>query len=436
MTVTVFAHGCWDGLHIGHIRHLEQARALGDQLVVGVTSDRFVGKGPGRPRYGQGERERAIAALRCVDLSFVLDLADPCEWLRENRPDIYVKGIEYERRGIPEVAAVASYGGRIEYVGETLGSSSAEINAQVPQHPFLAACREKYTEKDVIEALAKIAELRVHVIGDQIVDQYVRCRPLGLTSKGSALSVEVTDNQVNCQSGGASAIVAHAQALRSRVSHRYGQSVILKTRWYTMAGDQVRVLFAEDWARPRSVSDPAPVPKGQPDVVIAADFGYGAVDPHALDQTARVAVMCQTNSQNFGTNVLTRRFQRAGMFVVDDRELRLAAHTNNPTRDSLSNVASNLHAERAYWTRGQESTISLCAGECHECPALEDRPMDPLGAGDAFFTVAALCWAAGVAPDLSLLLAQIAGAQLTRVLGNEQSLDRERLLRTAKAILA
>ena len=92
--VRVLACGCFDGLHIGHLKHLQKARSLGDHLMVAMTHDDYVGKGPGRPVFGWKEREAMLSALRCVD--GVMLHVDIGSTLRLYKPNIYVKGVEYE----------------------------------------------------------------------------------------------------------------------------------------------------------------------------------------------------------------------------------------------------------------------------------------------------------------------------------------------------
>jgi rfaE bifunctional protein nucleotidyltransferase chain/domain len=94
MTIRVLCCGCFDLLHIGHVVHLQAAKALGDHLTVALTMDERVGKGPGRPLFPWREREHMLSSLRCVDC--VVQHYDIGDTLRRIRPDIYVKGEEYE----------------------------------------------------------------------------------------------------------------------------------------------------------------------------------------------------------------------------------------------------------------------------------------------------------------------------------------------------
>jgi len=92
----VLCHGCFDLMHPGHIKHFQAAKKMGDVLVVTVTPDKFVDKGPGRPAFNEDVRMESIAALECVDFVAINRWPAPMETIKLLRPDIYVKGQEYE----------------------------------------------------------------------------------------------------------------------------------------------------------------------------------------------------------------------------------------------------------------------------------------------------------------------------------------------------
>lgn len=130
--VVVWTNGTFDLLHSGHVSSLQQARALGDVLVVGVNSDRSVKayKGPTRPILNEHERAAMLAALECVDYVIVFDDDTPAESLAKLQPDIHCKGAEYappHGRPVPERAVVEGYGGRIEYLPLVPGVSTTEV---------------------------------------------------------------------------------------------------------------------------------------------------------------------------------------------------------------------------------------------------------------------------------------------------------------------
>jgi rfaE bifunctional protein nucleotidyltransferase chain/domain len=133
----VFANGCFDTLHVGHIRYLEGACREGDILVVGVNADSSVCalKGPGRPILDENARAQLVAALRCVD--FVVHFAEPNveALLEELRPDVHAKGTDYTAETVPERAVAARLGIRVAIVGDPKDHSTRELLESVRKAP-------------------------------------------------------------------------------------------------------------------------------------------------------------------------------------------------------------------------------------------------------------------------------------------------------------
>ena len=129
----VFANGCFDLLHVGHVRYLEAAKGLGDLLVVGVNSDEQVRalKGEGRPFVPARERAEVIASLRAVDYVTVFQEPTVTELLLALRPDIHAKGTDYTEDSVPERDVVRSFGGRVQIVGDPKDHSSTEMLGKV-----------------------------------------------------------------------------------------------------------------------------------------------------------------------------------------------------------------------------------------------------------------------------------------------------------------
>ncbi len=132
----VFANGCFDLLHVGHIRYLEAARALGDILVLGLNGDKSVQqlKGPGRPLMNQEERAEILAALECVDHLIIFDEPTAKKVLETLQPDIHAKGTDYTRETVPERETVLAYGGSIAIVGDPKDHSTKEFLRQIAEN--------------------------------------------------------------------------------------------------------------------------------------------------------------------------------------------------------------------------------------------------------------------------------------------------------------
>jgi D-glycero-beta-D-manno-heptose 1-phosphate adenylyltransferase len=125
----VFTNGCFDLLHVGHLRYLKQARALGDMLVVGINTDAGVRrlKGPARPLVPEEERAELLAGLECVDYVTLFDEPLPSEAIAALRPDVHVKGGDYSMEDLPEAAVVRSYGGAIVLMPLIPGRSTTDL---------------------------------------------------------------------------------------------------------------------------------------------------------------------------------------------------------------------------------------------------------------------------------------------------------------------
>lgn len=125
----VFANGCFDVLHVGHVRYLEAARALGDLLIVGINSDEQTRrlKGKDRPLLPQDERAELVASLEAVDFVTVFHEPTVEQLLLALKPDIHAKGTDYTEETVPERDVVRSFGGRVAITGDPKNHSSSEM---------------------------------------------------------------------------------------------------------------------------------------------------------------------------------------------------------------------------------------------------------------------------------------------------------------------
>jgi rfaE bifunctional protein nucleotidyltransferase chain/domain len=132
----VFTNGCFDILHVGHVRYLEGARGLGDCLVVGVNSDASVKrlKGESRPVVSEDERAEVLAAFEFVDFVTIFTEDTPVELISSLKPDIHAKGGDYREDDLPEAAAVRSYGGRIAIVPLVKGKSTTNLVKRINEN--------------------------------------------------------------------------------------------------------------------------------------------------------------------------------------------------------------------------------------------------------------------------------------------------------------
>jgi rfaE bifunctional protein nucleotidyltransferase chain/domain len=132
----VFTNGCFDLLHVGHVRYLKEAKGQGDLLVVGLNDDGSTRrlKGKGRPFMVQGDRAEILAALECVDCVVLFSEATAESLVRALKPDVYVKGGNYRLEELPEAEVVAEYGGEIHLTPVTRGRSTTGLISAIVAH--------------------------------------------------------------------------------------------------------------------------------------------------------------------------------------------------------------------------------------------------------------------------------------------------------------
>ena len=204
----VHCHGVFDLLHVGHIKHLEKAKNLGDKLVVTITSDKHVNKGPGRPVFNQSLRSEAIAALETVDYVAINDTATAYYPIKLIKPNIYCKGKDYKnfKDDITgeiknEIKEVKKYKGRILFTEEITFSSSRLINRSTDfysakQKKIIKKINKSTDFKNIKEIIDNFNKLKILVIGETIIDQYTFCEAIGKSGKEPMLVLkEVKQDQ-------------------------------------------------------------------------------------------------------------------------------------------------------------------------------------------------------------------------------------------------
>src|SRR3954453_13859390 len=218
----VHCHGCFDIVHPGHIQHLQFARSPGDLLVVSVSGDSHVNKGVDRPLIPDDLRASSVAALECVDWVYVNQDPTAVALLEALRPDVYVKGREYEKnldpRFLAERDAVTRHGGRVVFSsGEVVYSSTALIagmgRADLFDDEKIARLRERYglSTPHLEGVLRRGRGERVVVVGDYILDRYHFCDATGVAGEGPMLSLKAL--QQTDYDGGSGVIALHLAAL-------------------------------------------------------------------------------------------------------------------------------------------------------------------------------------------------------------------------------
>ena len=447
----VFVSGNFNIVHPGHLRLLKFAADCGDFLVVGVNSQ------PGDPAMVPAPlRLEGIRAIGIVNHAFLLR-DTPEEFVAALKPAVVVKGKEHERDVNAERPVLDSYGGRLVFSsGEVVFSSLdlmrrefREFNVSSIVKPLDFPRRHKFGLEDVKSLLAKIPGMRVMVIGDLIVDEYVACDALGMSQEDPTIVVTPVLRELFV--GGAGIVAGHAAGLGSDVTfisvagndktaelaqerlHSYKvQTVIvkdesrpttLKQRFRTGNKTLLRVSHLKqhgiDLDLQTRMLSAVKAAIAKTDLVVFSDFNYGCLPPPLVEAIAEIcraaSVPMVADSQSSSQIGDVSRF--GGMLLIKptEREARLALRDFDSGLVVLAEaIRKKARAENVILTLGPEGLL-VHASNSEEAftdrlPAFNTAPKDAAGAGDSFFVSASLALAVGGGIWRSAYLGSIAAA--------------------------
>ena len=480
----VHCHGVFDLLHPGHMQHLQAARQHGDRLVVTITPDRFVNKGPGRPVFNQRVRAETLAQLASVDYVAINEWSTAVEVIEKVRPTYFAKGGEFSDRQTDltgaiskEEDAIKQTGGELLLTDGVTFSSSELINKYYNVYPpeaegFLRSFRSRYTSIDMIGKLQALKELRVLVIGETIVDEYHYCDPMGKSTKESIVASRFVRSE--SFAGGSLACANHIAGfcdnvdlvsvlgsqdsqeafirsnLKPNVSptffYRHDSPTIVKRRyvWEPFLTKLFEIYIFDDTSLPRETEVPISAYLkaviGDYDLVLVTDYGHGMMSEKLIQQLCDdaqfLAVNTQTNSANAGFNLITK-YPRADYVCIDEPEVRLATSDRGSDIDVLArSIADRLKAKSLTITRGHKGSVTINGSDNPvHVPILSTEVKDRVGAGDAFLAITAPAVCAGLTPEEIGFIGNAVGAMAVKIVGNRTSVEPVGLNRFITALL-
>lgn len=468
----VLCHGVFDLLHPGHIRHIAAAKKEGDILIVTITADKFVRRGPGRPIFNENLRAETLAALANVDFVSIDHHATAVEAIKAIRPDVYVKGQEYEKKEkdvtgkiTDEEEAVKSVGGRIAFTYDVTFSSSKLINEYLDVFPpetrqYLKNISEKYPIDTIVNHLKVGSKLKALVVGDAIIDQYHYCESMGkslkehlvvskyLGEESFAGGVFATSNNVAQICGEVHLVTmlgnddSHEKFILEHLNpnikpkffYRGKTTTTIKRRFINSILNQklFEICFMNDTPIEEALESEIAkylrnVISGY-DLVIVSDFGHGLITSplvKLITEKARfLALNVQTNSANAGFNFVTK-YPRADYITVDEPEIRLAAHDKHTDiKDVMASMLEKLNCGNLMVTRGYQGSVNIDKEKgIHESPALASQVVDRVGAGDALFAFTSPLMAMKAPQDLISFIGNAVGALKVQIVCNRAPVD-------------
>lgn len=455
----VFVSGNFNIIHPGHLRLLRFAKECGDYLVVGVLDD----KSPGS-FMDEKLRLEGLQAISWVDYAFILR-ETPVAFIEKLQPAFVVKGKEHEERENPEKDILHQYGGKLLFSSGEISFSSVDLmNAEWKElsissikKPVDFPKRHKFSFSELIEINDRMKSLKICVLGDTIVDEYITCDAIGMSQEDPTIVVTPVAREKFI--GGAGIVALHAGGLGADV-HFF--SVVGKDETYNYARKRleslgVHIHLFQDESRPTTLKQrfrarqktllrvshlrqhaiPTEVREqfykeiadvlSDIDLVIFSDFNYGCLPQTLVDQVTAICdqkkIMMVADSQSSSQIGDISRFKKMTLVTPTEREARFAVHDFESGLVVLAEKLRKKSATRnVIITLGEEGALIHAETEkegdwlTDRLPAFNMSPKDVSGAGDSFLTCTSMAMAVGADIWKSSYLGSLAAAcQIGRV---------------------
>jgi rfaE bifunctional protein kinase chain/domain/rfaE bifunctional protein nucleotidyltransferase chain/domain len=480
----VHCHGVFDLLHVGHIKHFREAKSFGDILIVSITPDKFINKGPGRPAFSATLRLESISELESVDYVVINKWPSAEELIKIIRPDIYCKGPDYKNHSddltgkiTEEERAVKFVGGKIAYTNDITFSSSNLLNKfgniySKEQELFIRNIKKKYSFEKIQEKIEGINKLKVLVIGETIIDQYVFCEALGKSGKEPVLVLRDLETQEYL--GGSIAIARHLSSFCETVSvlsflgenneyksfikdkieeninlnffNKSNSPTIVKRRFVDHI-DRKKVLgvysindavlneseenkFIESFDRLSQ----------EHDAVIISDYGHGMITPkiatHLSNSEKFMSLNAQVNAANIGTHNI-RKYRDVDCLIINETELRHEMRQRDGNAEKMAIILKDIvRAKFIAVTQGKNGAFLINGDIAPErCVGFASQVIDKIGSGDALLALLSVCLYNKFDENLSLFIGSLAAAQSVETLGNSEPVNKTKLLKTISHLL-
>lgn len=462
----IMCHGVFDIVHPGHVRHLVYAKSKADILVASITADKHITKGLHRPHVPHNLRAVNIAAFEAVDFVIIDENPTPLKNIAELQPDYFAKGYEYVANGMPpktseEAKILEAYGGEIIFTpGDYVDSSSRLIKMATPKLKLeklsIMMSSEKVTIKKLRTCLEKFAGLKVHVVGDLIIDSFTHAAMIGGQTKSPTMSVlyEGRTDYV----GGAGVVAKHLRAAGAEVVFTtvLGDDEFKDFALEDMKAAGVDVRAIIDKTRPTTnknaiivkdyrllkidtldnttISDPIlhqfveNIQTVACDAIIFSDFRHGIFNKRTIPTLASAipaGAYKVADSQVASRWGNITEFKDFDLITPNEREARFSLADQD---SGIRALASNLYAAancKTLMLKLSEKGMLTCKNNDFDSldsflvlESFADNVVDPVGSGDALLAYSTLAMLATASPAVASIIGSIAAACECEVDGN------------------
>lgn len=465
-------HGAFDVLHNGHLNHFEESSRQVDILVVSVTADRFIFKGPYQPYNNETNRTKFLLHINSIDYVYLDNNLTAEKIINELKPDLYFKGKDYLEKDITgnlkkELNSLTLNKGKIFITKSPLLSSSKIINNYIKPfeesaEKYLSKISNKNTFNEINIALKKLEHLSFNIIGDPIVDQYTQCEMAGLTSKDPAISTVI--NKTETVPGGVLAVAKIISKFVKKVNlYTYGkeekikkyfvneknikiinldtsQPIQTKTRYLNSVRYEKLLQvtnFKKNYFKKNTLNKINIKIQKIKNNLIICDFGNGFFENEVLKTIEKIKVEkylnVQTNSINYGYNLYTK-YKKFNYLSLDEREWKLALGKTN-----LSDLGKILKLDKKKSfsiTKGKNGSEYFCGNIREICPVFIEKTIDTTGCGDAYFALTSMMLKANLNKKFIPFVGNIYAGMHSQFFGNSNIITKTNFLKYLKSLLS
>lgn len=475
----VLCHGVFDVVHTGHLNYLKKAKELGDTLIVSVTSDKFVNKGPGRPVFDINQRMNFLSELKFIDKVYESKDYTAEKIIEKTRPDIYCKGIDYsdkkkikkDKNLLKEIKSLKKYGGKFIAIKEKKFSSSKIINKNSLQNlrkeniNYLKSIKRIMSLDEINEDLVKLNKLKVLVIGEMIIDNYIFIDPVGKSGKEPILIYKKkNENKFIGGTGYISNLISsfvdsvdlvsyigekkdELNFIKTKLNKSIKFHYVLKKRSPTITkiryldsykNNKIMGIYKINDELISNIEEKNIINKlsklvKKCDLIILADYGHGlmtkSIRNYLQKFKKKLYLNTQINSFNRGFHTLSN-YKSANCIVLNESELRHEMRDQTSNLDKLiKKLRNKIKLEHIIITQGRFGSTHYVKHKKYFCPAFSDSAIDSTGAGDTFFSFASLGLSAKINYKLMNLISSIASGYCVNNLTNKKYYNRQLLNR-------
>lgn len=462
----IMCHGVFDVVHPGHVRHLVYAKTKADILVTTITTDKHIDKGIYRPHIPEQLRALNLAAFEMVDYVVIDNEAKPLKNIQRIQPDYFAKGFEYTASGLPpstqeEADVVIGYGGEMIFTpGDVLYSSSKFINLTKPKiqlEKLLSLMgMEDLSFADLRAALTNLKKVRIHVVGDTIVDSYTRTNLIGGQTKTPTFSVHFQSREDYI--GGAGIVALHLCAAGADVTFStvlgndpfkdfvidglnksgikvmpiidptrptINKNVIIADNYRLLKIDTLDNRTLSGHLLDQLIDTIADTPT---DAVVFSDFRHGIFNRSTVAKL--IAAIPPSVFRVADSQVATRwgnitEFQNFNLITPNEREARFALADQDSTVGKLAGMLKEKTkcqllilklGERGIFTIASEER--KCIAEFFSIDSFATSVVDAVGSGDALLAYATLSMLSNGSEVIASILGSMAAACECELDGN------------------